>query len=31
VHHEVDQHESNQEKLVKQQRRRHDKVPLPQG
>ena len=31
VHHEVDQHESNQEKLGKQQRRRHDKVPLPQG
>jgi hypothetical protein len=31
VHYEADQHESNQEKLVKQQRRRHDEVPLPQG
>ena len=28
VHHEADQHESNQEKLVKQQVRRHDEVLL---
>src|SRR5262249_44052925 len=28
VHHEADQHESNQEKLVKQQVRHHDKVLL---